>query len=199
MAIAPPETGGSPPSLPAITFAPRAVSSGSTGGGTRSVTVRRQKRAVARQQKAVRGNDREALIANDKSGFGLKRPYLGWASYPTSQETTPAQSTGSGSFVALLTVAAEPQHPKIRVRVRAVTGAATSGEVRLRDRVTGQVIGSVLVVGLATTVEDALEGALVAPTLFGAGAPMKVDIEARITAGASTIAVLVVYAVGVGT
>ena len=79
------------------------------------------------------------------------------------------------------------------------TGAFDRTDVQTRVELDQQVIGSVLVVGVATTVEDGLEGALVAPTLFGAGAPMKVDVEARITAGASTIAVLIVYAVGVGT
>jgi hypothetical protein len=158
-----------------------------------------------RQQKVVRGSDAVALVTNDSSGFGLQRPYIPWFTYATNLETNPAAaavvSTTSGSFVQLLTCAIEPQHPRIRVRVRVVTGAGTSGEVRLRDRLTGQVLvgTGVLVVGVASTVESNLDGTLVAPILTGAGAAMKVDVEARTTAGANSIAVLVVYAIGIGT
>lgn len=196
---------GEPPPLPAVTFASSTRSSGGGGGGgtggraTGNRSSSRVRRQQKQQQAKVKDQSGTNLVANDASGFGLKRPYLAWNVYPTAEETAPARSTTSATFVALLTAAIEPQHPRIRVRVRAVTGAATSGEVRLRDRVTGQVIAGPLVVGTATTVESNLEGALVAPSLSGAGAPMKVDVEARTTAGASTIAVLVVYAIGVGT
>ena len=37
------------------------------------------------------------------------------------------------------------------------------------------------------------------PLLEGAGAPMRVDVQARITAGGSTIGVLVMHAIGIGT
>jgi hypothetical protein len=169
-----------------------------SGGSTnRAAAVNR--RSAKKKQTKVKDSSGTNLITNDASGFGLKRPYLAWNSYPTAQETTPAASTGSGTFTALLTCAVEPQHPRIRVRVRAVTGAATSGEVRLLDRATGQVIAGPLVVGLATAVESSLDGTLVAPSLSGAGAPMKVDVQARITAGASTIGVLIIYVVGIGT
>jgi hypothetical protein len=158
-----------------------------------------------RQQKVIAGADAVPLVTNDVSGFGLQRPYITWNTYATNLETNPAAaavvSTTSGSFVSLLTCANEPQHPRIRVRVRVVTGAGTSGEVRLRDRLTGQVLTGtgVLVVGVAATVESNIDGTLVAPILTGAGAAMKVDVEARTTAGANTIAVLVVYSIGIGT
>jgi len=192
-----PDGGGGAPKLPKVTFSTSVTSSGG-GGGAQSSEARRNKRKTVRAAKKVRGSDGENLVANDASGFGLTRPYLGWNTYPTSQET-PVLTTTSGTFVALATVAGEPQHPKIRVRVRAVTGAATSGEVRLVDRLTGTVVAGPLAVGLATTVESNLDGPLVAPVLAGAGAAMKIDVEVRRTAGASTIGVLVLYAIGIGT
>lgn len=187
---------GGAAATPVVTYAASASrSNAGTSGRAASVRARRTARS---QKKKIADTSGTTLIGADAAGFGLDRPYLGWRIYRTIEETTPADSTSSASFVSLLTVAAEPQHPKIRVRVRVVTGAATSGEVRLRDRATGTVIAGPLVVGIATTVEGQLEGALVAPTLTGAGAPMKVDVEARITAGASTIGVLVLFALGKG-
>jgi hypothetical protein len=171
---------GTVPARPAVTYA------GAGGPG-----VPRPKMSTLQVRDASGTN----LVTNDPGGFGLARPTVGWNTYPTAQETTPPESTGSGSFVALRTVAGEPQHPRLRVRVRAVTGAATSGEVRLRDRTSGTVIAGPLAVGLATTVEANLDGTLITPAL---GAATKVDVEARITAGAATIAVLVVYATGIG-
>lgn len=193
MAVDPGAGEGGAPSTPSVTYA-NSISGG--GSGNRSSSV--QKRKTSRTQKVVKDTSGTQLIGADAAGFGLNRPYLPWRSYRTVEETTPADSTSSGSFVALVTLAAEPQHPKIRVRVRAITGAGTSGEVRLRDRATGQVVAGPLVVGIATAVEGELEGALVNPTLSGAGAPMRVDVEARTTAGANTIAVLVLYALGKG-
>jgi len=191
------------PSRPAVIYSTRATY-------TRVVTVaprvvQKAKVAAIRQQKVIAGADAIALVTNDKSGFGLQRPYIPWNAYATNLETNPAAaavvSTTSASFVSLITCANEPQHPRIRVRVRVVTGAGTSGEVRLRDRLTGQVlVGSgVLVVGVASTVEANIDGTLVAPILTGVGAAMKVDVEARTTAGANTIAVLIVYSIGIGT
>ena len=185
---------------PVLTYAASLISLWTTPQKTVTrVVTQKTVRATATAAGTVKDQSGTTLIANDSTGFGLKRPYLEWHAYPTAQETTPVDSTSSGSFVSLVTVSNEPQHPRIRVRVRAVTGAATSGEVRLVDRATGQVIAGPLVVGLATAVESNLEGALVAPTLSGGGAPMRVDVQARTTAGANTIGVLVMHAVGVGT
>lgn len=183
---------GGAASTPSVTYA--ASASGAPSNRAASAKARK----ASRSQKKIADTSGTELVGADAAGFGLNRPYLQWRVYPSVQETTPAEFTGSGAFVSLLTVAAEPQHPSIRVRVRVVTGAGTSGEVRLRDRATGTVIAGPLVVGIATAVEGSLEGALVAPTLAGAGAPMRVDVEARITAGASTIGVLVLYALGKG-
>lgn|SRR5512139_1432169 len=180
------------PSTPVVIYA--SAVSGSSENRTQSVRTRKQ----TRNQKKVQDTSGTPLVQADAQGFGLNRPYLGWNVYPTAQETTPPASTSSGSFVALLTLSAEPQHPRIRVRIRAITGAGTSGEVRLRDRATGTVIAGPAVVGVAATVETQMEGALINPTLAGAGAPMRVDVEARITAGANTIAVLVMHALGKG-
>lgn len=196
MAVDPGSGEGTAPSTPSVVYATTAspTSGTSTSSRVQSVTTRR----TARVQKAVQDTSGTALVQADQGGFGLDRPYLHWRVYPTAQESTPAESTSSASFVALLTLASEPQHPRIRVRFRASTGAATTGEVRLRDRATGQVIAGPFAVGAATTVEGQLEGALVAPTLSGAGAPMKVDVEARVTSGASTIGLLILYAIGKG-
>lgn len=169
--------GAGPPKRPTVTFAASSVLPSEGRAGAR--------RRRAELQRAKRLRDQATL----------NRPYLGWHHYPTAEETTPPQSTGLGTFVALRTLASEPQHPGLRVRVRAVTGAGTAGEVRLVDRITGTVIAGPLIVGTATTVEANLEGTLVNPVLEVA---MKVDVEARITAGASTIAVLVVYVIGIG-
>lgn len=186
---------GGPPSDPIITYAHTIVRLQPAVTATK-VVQRRATRTAAAQ---VRDQSGTNLVANDATGFGLKRPYLEWRAYPTAQETTPADSTSSGSFISLVTLSNEPQHPRLRVRIRAVTGAATSGEVRLVDRATGQVIAGPVAVGLATSLEVNLEGSLVSPTLSGAGAPMRVDVQARTTAGASTIGVLVMHAIGVGT
>jgi hypothetical protein len=198
--------GGGPPSQPAITYAPSAkpgAASSSTqrssGGGTTNRAGSVQRRSAKKKQTSIKDSSGTALITNDASGFGLKRPYIPWTVYPTIEETVPTKTTTSGTFVSLWTVATEPQHPKVRVRVLAVTGAATSGEVRLVDRATGTVIAGPQVIGLATSLEFTLDATLIAPTLSGAGAPMKVDVQARTTAGASTIGVLVVYVLGIGT
>lgn len=185
---------GAAPSTPAVTYASSAKATSSPSRAAKSVAARQ----TSRTQKAISDTSGTALVQADTAGFGLKRPYLDWGVYQTTQETTPPVSTTSAAFVALFTAASEPQHPSIRVRVKVVNGVGTSGEVRLRDRATGTVIAGPLSVGIAATVEDQLEGALVAPTLSGAGAPMKVDVEARRTAGASTVSVMVLYAIGKG-
>jgi hypothetical protein len=190
-------TGGStgPPTNPIVTYAATIVRLQPATTAAK-VTQQTATRTAASQVKDTSGT---TLVANDASGFGLKRPYLDWNVYKTAEEAAPTATTSSGTFVSLLTLSSEPQHPRLRVRVRAVTGAATSGQVQLVDRATGQVIAGPLVVGLNTAVEANLEGALVTPSLSGAGAPMRVDVQAKITAGASTIGVLVMHAIGVGT
>lgn len=198
--------GGGPVSNPAVSYAVTAGGGGSKsqatrassgGGSNRSGSVSKRKDRKAQTSKTKDVGSGTGLVTNDKT-FGLDRPYLAWNTYPTAEETTPAVSTTSGSFVSLLTCAVEPQHPRIRVRVLGKTGAATTGEVRLVDRATGTVLAGPLVVGSAATVEGNLDGVLVAPTLSGAGAPMKVDVQARTTGGASSIGVLIIYAVGIG-
>lgn len=184
------------PAVPSSTYAGSAAPISSTSSTSRIASV--QRRNASQIQRDVRDASGTNLNTNDASGFGLDRPYLGWNTYPTAQEASPPASTSSGSFVSLLTLSGEPQHPKIRVRIRALTGAGTSGEVRLIDRTTGQVIAGPTAVGVASAAEFDLEGALVAPTLSGAGAPMRVDVQARITAGANTIGVLVMHAIGKG-
>ena len=183
------------PSLPWSTYAASLRGTTTTGVAVADRTARTTyQRAIA-----VKDASGTTLSSSDQKGFGLDRPYLAWHAYVTADETAPPISTVSGSFGALWTVSAEPQHPKVRVRVRVVNGAATSGEVRLVDRVTGQVISSVLSVGSGAAVEADLDGTLVAPSLSGAGAPMRVDVQARRTAGANTVAVLILHAVGKGT
>lgn len=187
---------GGSPSTPSVIYSSSASGSGGAGVTGRSGAV--AKRKAARTQKALKDTSGEVVVGADEGGFGLSRPYLDWRVFRAADETSPPESTSSATFVALFTAMSEPQHPNIRVRVKAVTGAGTSGEVRLRDRATGTVIAGPLVVGIAATVEDQLEGALINPTLTGSGAPMKVDVEARRTAGANTISVLVLYALGKG-
>lgn len=177
------------------------TSSSSSGGGSRAASVK--KRQQKKAQTKVKDASGTSLVTNDATGFGLKRPYLLWNAYSTNNETNPAAapttSTTSGAFVSLLTLANEPQHPLLRVRFIVVTGAATTGEVRIVDRATGTVLGGPLVVGAAATVESSFDATLIAPTLSGAGAPYKVDMQARVTGGANSIALLVVYAIGIGT
>lgn len=201
---------GNTPSNPGISYAPGASASarsqptrssgnGGGGGGSRnraqSVTRRQAKNTQTKPRDKASA---QALVSQDVS-FGLVRPYLAWNVYDSVEETAPTKTTSSGTFVRMFTCAIEPQHARIRVRVKVVMGSATSGEVRLVDRATGTVIVTgPLVVGLAATAEENLDGTLIAPTLTGAGAPMKVDVEARITAGVSTLGLLVVYAIGIG-
>jgi hypothetical protein len=186
---------------PIAAYAVSATGGTSSGTGTR--TASRTTRTTLQQAQAVKDASGTNLSTNDSSGFGLNRPFHLWNVYETNLETdpaaTPVRSTTSGTFGALWTASSEPQHPKIRVRVRVVNGAGTSGEVKLVDRATGTTLSSVLVVGVAATVEADLEGALISPVLFGAGAPMRVDVQARRTAGANTVAVLVMHAFGKGT
>jgi hypothetical protein len=190
--------GGSYPVVPLTAFYTSISGTSSTSTSSGSVLASRTQRTTYQQTNAVRDATGTALITTDAKGFGLDRPYLAWSAYLTSQETTPPVNTTSATFVALWTCSAEPQHPKVRVRVLVVNGAGTSGEVRLVDRVTGQVISTVLTTGAGTT-EATLDGTLVAPSLSGAGAPMKVDVQARRTAGANSVAVLVVHVLGKGT
>lgn len=195
--------GGGPVSNPSVSYATTAGGGGAkqqavkSGGGNRTGSVSNRKNRKAQTSKVKDAGSGTGLITNDKT-FGLDRPYLAWNTYPTAEESAPTVTTTSGSFVSLLTCAIEPQHPRIRVRVSATTGAATTGEVRLVDRATGTVLAGPLLVGAAATVEGNLDGVLIAPTLSGAGAPMKVDVQARRTAGANTIGVVVIYAVGIG-
>jgi hypothetical protein len=188
---------GGTPSLPAYSYSSSADSP-TIGSSYLSRQASRDARTAYQQQAAVADASGTNLITNDATGFGLNRPYLPWNVYPTANEAAPPQTTTSGSFGSLLTCSNEPQHPKIRVRVRVVNGAGTSSEVRLTDRVTGTVLSSVLVVGSGSTVESDLEGSLVAPSLAGAGAPMRVDVQARRTGGANSVAVLVLHALGKG-
>lgn len=188
--------GGDYPSLPLYTYS-TSTSGASTGTGT--ATADRDARTAYQQSIAVKDASGTSLSTSDAKGFGLDRPYLAWNAYPTAEETAPPVSTVSGSFVNLWTVSAEPQHPKVRIRVRVVNGAATTGEVKLVDRATGTTISSVLSVGSGATVEADLDGTLIAPSLFGAGAPMRVDVQARRTGGANSVAVLLMHALGKGT
>lgn len=195
-----PETGA--PYTPAVIYGGSvAKSTGSTSARTRTNSVK--KRATQKQQTKVKDASGTNLIVNDATGFGLKRPYLLWNSYAKNLEANPAAtpitSTTSVTMVSLITCASEPQHPLIRVRLIAVTGAGTTGEVRLVDRTSGTVISGLQVIGAASSLEFNLDGTLISPTLSGAGAPYKVDVQARTTGGANSIAVLVVYAVGIGT
>lgn len=187
----PPDSGA--PSTPSSTYASAAT--GNTSG-FQSASVQ-QRQTIRAQTTAADASSGTSLLGN-ASSFGLERPFLDWRVFKTADETTPPDATTSGTFVALFTASAEPQHPKIRVRVKAVGGAGTSGEVRLRDRVTGQVIAGPLVVGSGATVTADLEGALVNPTLAGAGAPMLVDVEVRRTGGVNTVALHVYHALGKG-
>lgn len=191
---------GAPP-LPQVTYASRITSSGTVqvSSGTGSRAAARVKRTQQQAAKSATDQSGTNLNANDASGFGLNRPFHLWNVYPTTSEAAPPVSTTSGSFASLHTISSEPQHPKLRVRVRVVNGAGTSAEVRLIDRASGAAISSTLVVGSAATVESDLDGTLVSPTLSGSGAPMRVDVQARRTGGANTVAVLVMHAFGKGT
>ena len=192
---------GGSPTTPSIIY-----SSTATGGGGGTVvggTTSRLSSVTARQTsrttvKAVQDTSGTVLSGADAAGFGLNRPYHDWNVYPTAEELAPSVSTTSATFEALFTCSAEPQHPNIRVRVKVVNGIGTSSEIRLRDRVSGTVVAGPLVVGDSVTIETSIEGALIAPTLSGAGAAMKVDVEARRTAGANTVSVYVTYALGKG-
>lgn len=206
---------GSVPSTPGISYAPgaspaarsqpsRSSSGGGGGGGggsggstnrAGSVQKRQQKIATTKPRDQASG---QALVAQDEV-FGLKRPYIPWHVYDSDDETTPSKTTVSGTFVSLFTAAMEPHHARIRVRVKVVMGLTTAGEVRLVDRATGTVINGPLVVASGTTVETNLDATLLNPTLSGAGAPMKVDVQGRVTGGANSLGLLVVYAVGIGT
>jgi hypothetical protein len=194
--LTPVDGGGDYPTVPLIAYYTSLTGS---SGGSGSVLAARSQRTAYQQTTAVKDTSGTSLITTDQKGFGLDRPYLAWATYATSEETTPPVNTVSATFVALWTASAEPQHPKVRIRVRVVNGVGTSGEVRLVDRITGQVISSVLSVGSGATVEADLDGTLVAPSLFGAGAPMRVDVQARRTGGANTVAVGLLHALGKGT
>lgn len=188
----PPDTGA--PSTPTSTYSGAATGSNVSGFQSASVIQRQTIRTVKSATDAGSGT---SLVGNAAS-FGLERPYLDWRVFRTADETTPPESTTSGTFVNLFTASAEPQHPKIRVRFKCVAGAATTGEVRLVDRATGQVIAGPTVIGSGATVIANLEGSLVGPTLSGAGAPMLVDVQARRTGGANTIALHVYHAIGKG-
>ena len=188
-----------PPPIPQASFA---ISTVGAGSGTGSRTAARTARVAAQDATAIADASGTVLAGNDELGFGLDRPYLGLNIYATAEETTPTKTTVNGTFENLWTVSAEPQHPKWRVRVRVVNGAGTAGEVRLVDRATGTVISSILVVGSAATVEQDIDGTLFNPVLKssgGVGVPMKVDVQARRTGGANTVAVLVLHVLGKGT
>jgi hypothetical protein len=198
---------GSVPRLPSIAFAPGAAPSArsqptrNTSGGGRSTTNRAG--SVARRQRKIettkpRDQTTGTALVSQAASFGLDRPYIPWNVYPTAEETTPATLTASATFVSLLTCCIEPQHPKIRVRVRVVMGAATAGEVRLVDRATGTVMFGPVAVPAAGVVETNLDASLISPSLSGAGAPYKVDVQGRVTSGGASLGLLVLYAVGTG-
>jgi hypothetical protein len=192
-----PIDGASSPPVPLYVFAAAVFQNANVSSGTRAAA--RAARVAYQQASAVKDSSGTSLSTTDAGGFGLARPYLEWGAYPTAQETTPPVNTTSGSFVSLWTCSAEPQHPKLRVRLRIVADASTAGEVRLTDRLSGNAISSVLSVGSGVTVETDLDGTLLSPSLSGAGAPMRVDVQARRTSGAGVIAVLLMHALGKGT
>lgn len=199
MATSPPEAGGAP-GLPSTTYASGIRTGGAvqtaTGSGSRAAA--RAKRQAKQDQKTATDASGTNLSSNDQGGFGLDRPYLQWGFYQSAQEAAPSVTTASGTFVALWTVSSEPQHPKVRVRVRVVNGVGTTAEVKLVDRLSGTTISSILAVGSGATVEDNLDGTLISPSLSGSGAPLKVDVHARRTGGAGSVGVLILHAVGKG-
>ena len=119
--------GGNAPSLPAYSYSSSA-SAPTIGASYASRTAARTARVTYQQAQAVADASGTNLVTNDSSGFGLNRPYIPWNVYLTSQEATPAVNTTSGTFVALWTLSAEPQHPSIRCRVLVNNGAGTSSE-----------------------------------------------------------------------
>lgn len=203
-----PENGAAPRN-PSVSYAPgagsaaRAQPTRSGAGGSSSAPTNRAASVQRRAQKNAETKPRDQASAQplieQAASFGLKRPYIPWNAYPTATEAAPADTTASATFVSLVTVAAEPQHPQVRVRVIIVNTSTAQSEVRLLDRATGTVLAGPVSTGAGLSQEAALTGTLINPTLTGAGAPMKVDVQARVTAGAGNVAVTVVYALGLGT
>jgi len=134
----------------------------------------------------------EILASEDTvSGSGLATPYIDTHPTPYSRVLTPPESTTNGTFTPLWRIHHRRQHPRIFVRVIAKTDGSTSGEVRLN--VDGTIIAAPITIPVAANGYYDLHG-----NVPGALRSIQhVDVEARRTAGAGTVAVEVAITQGV--
>lgn len=143
-------------------------------------------------QQALNWFDRsgQVVVADDTNGpggIGLARPYIPYTMHGISQ----VESTTSGTFATVYTIAGYHQHPKMVVPLLASCPAGTTGEVRIEDAAGNVLAGP-------TTIPD---GGSVAPfyIFVRPGAHMEWQytyVKARTTGGAGAASVRLYAAMG---
>lgn len=141
-------------------------------------------------------NSLNDIITDDaQSSQGLARPYIPYTATKFSDVGAPAQTTSLTSFVGAYSLYGFKQHPQIEVQYIVTTPAGVSAEVAIVD--TSGVIGSIVAGpnshGPSSFNVATLKGPLSGPHM----SKLNLDLQYRVSSGAGTIGVTLVYAYGV--
>lgn len=140
---------------------------------------------------AIRDRGGNIVVADDTtSGQGLSRPMI---PMPFEEFTVPVTTTTSSTFQAMQRASIYKQQPRMIAWVLIQTPAGTTGEVRLWNATSSEVIGPVLTIASNTYVQAYLGPGDVS----GAHeAQVDIDVQARRTGGAGAIGTRVLGAWG---
>ncbi|MEU5965959.1 hypothetical protein ABZ777_32540 [Micromonospora parva] len=134
-----------------------------------------------------------AMSTDEVSGQGLATPWIPLTARPSTDYTSPPVSTTSTSFASQWTVSGDKQHPRVKAVVLVQADAATAGEIRLRDPVSGVVIAAAQAIPAAEFASHTLVGSVAGDHTTRC----QVDVEVRRTSGSGAIRTLVTYVMGV--
>jgi hypothetical protein len=135
------------------------------------------------------------MSTDDVSGEGLARPYIPYNVTPSKYYLTAAagESVSGASFLSLWTLQGLKQHPRITVDVQVYTEATATGEVRLRDGITGTVLA-----GPVATVTNSNVNITLTATLSQAHMDwVKLEVDARCVTGAGKVWTAINYVYGI--
>lgn len=148
---------------------------------------------------AFRDEALNIVISDDAaSGQGLATPYIPVNAFPTRLLLTAGsgESTVSGTFGPLWTIQAHKQHPRLRVGMYITTSdTTTTAEIRMRDANTGAILDGPDAIGAGNNLYLLYELIGVVDGAHLAG--IKIEIDARRTAGAGTVYMILAYAEGI--
>lgn len=184
--------------------------------GDRGLTIRRNDGSAALDIRDIFGTGFQTVRIYDKAGgvvfsdastsqTGFEVPHIPIPFVPSNfASTTYAQTTSSGSFVALFESDAFFNNPYMKLKIKAqCSNGTTAAEVGVWDTVAGAFLlepftaaSTQIIVPTGTTAVTEFE----APKIMTLPGPMsnemKLEVRAKITAGAGSVSVAVTRAIG---